>query len=316
MRDGSPVESDRERFERVSAGLSVGDRPPPPPPPPPEGPAAAAPQAPSPKARKAGWWGVVAVAAAVLFKAKGLLVLLLAKLKFVLAGLKFLQLGKVLTTGGTMAVTIWVYATTFGLPFAFGFVLLIFLHEMGHAAAMRLHGIEFGAPVFIPFVGAMIAMKKQPPNVRVEAEVAIAGPIAGGLAAAACWALGAALGSPLLVALAFSGFFLNLFNLLPISPLDGGRIAGAISRWFWVVGLVAAITLAIRTGNPLLWAIVVLGGFRAVQSFRGKGEEQPGYFDLRPFERLAIGVGYFLLAALLAAGTAALMPPAPPAAPA
>ena len=150
------------------------------------------------------------------------------KLKFVLAGLKFLKLGKVLTTGGTMALTIWVYAKMFGLAFAVGFVLLIFLHEMGHAAAMRLHGIAFGAPVFIPFVGAMIAMKNQPPNVRVEAEVAIAGPIAGGLAAAACWAAGVALGSPLLVALAYTGFFPGpLKALRPLEPLMAKLPVGA-----------------------------------------------------------------------------------------
>ena len=299
-----PTDPDREHLERLAAerARSAALVPPPPPPPPP-------PATPSHGARKAGLWGAIAILGAILVKSKGLLVVVLGKLKFVLAGLKFLKLGKVLTTGGTMALTIWVYATTFGLPFAFGFVLLIFLHEMGHAAAMRLHGIEFGAPVFIPFVGAMIVMKNQPRNVRVEAEVAIAGPIAGGLAAAACWALGAALGSPLLVALAFSGFFLNLFNLLPVSPLDGGRIAGAISRWIWVAGLAVALVLAVRSANPLLWAIVLLGAFRAVQSFRGKGEEQPGYFEIRPLERVAIGAGYFLLAALLAAGTLALTPP-------
>lgn len=305
LSSAAPVDPDREHLDRMAAELArrAATHLPV---------APAQPSSPPPitTKKKAGLWGALLVFAALLFKLKGPLLLVLSKLKFLLGGLKFLQLGKVLTTGGTMVVTIWVYGMMFGLPFAIGFVLLIFVHEMGHAAAMKLHGLDFGAPVFIPFVGAMIAMKKLPPNVRIEAEVAIAGPIAGGLASAACWGIGVATESPLFVALAYSGFFLNLFNLLPVSPLDGGRIAGAISKWIWVAGLAAGVLLAIRLGNPLLWLILILGTFRAVQVFRGKGGEQPGYFEIRPAERLAIGVGYFVLAALLGIGTIALLPPA------
>lgn len=299
-----PFDPDREHLERLAAELArrqathPADAPASPPPP----------QVTTTK--KAGLWGALLVFAALLFKLKGPLLLVLSKLKFLLGGLKFLQLGKVLTTGGSMVVTIWVYGMVFGLPFAIGFVLLIFVHEMGHAAAMKLHRLDFGAPVFIPFVGAMIAMKNMPPNVRIEAEVAIAGPIAGGLASAVCWGIGVAYESPLFVALAYSGFFMNLFNLLPVSPLDGGRIAGAISKWIWVGGLAFGLLLAVRLGNPLLWLILILGAFRAVQVFRGKGGEQPGYFEIRPAERLAIGVGYFVLAALLGVGAITLLPPA------
>jgi Zn-dependent protease len=302
-----PFDPDREHLDRLEAELARRATTLPAPPTQPPSP-------PSPRSttttKKAGLWGALLVFAALLFKFKGPLLIVLSKLKFLLGGLKFLQLGKVLTTGGTMVVTIWVYGMLFGLPFAIGFVLLIFVHEMGHAAAMKLHGLDFGAPVFIPFVGAMIAMKKMPPNVRIEAEVAIAGPIAGGLASAACWGIGVATESPLFVALAYSGFFLNLFNLLPVSPLDGGRVAGAISKWIWVAGLAGGVLLAIRLANPLLWLILILGAFRAVQVFRGKGGEQPGYFEIRPAERLAIGVGYFVLAALLGIGTITLLPPA------
>lgn len=302
----APDDRDREHLERLEAELlrrerarpeSIGPSP-----------AGSAP-ATSKGVRRAGLWGAALGVAALLFKLKGPLLLLLGKLKFVAAGFKFLSLGKVLTTGGTMILTIWVYAQTWGLWFAVGFVVLIFVHEMGHAAAMWARGLKAGAPVFIPFVGAMIAMKDLPPNARVEAEVAIAGPIAGGLASVACWGLGVALDAPLLVALAFSGFFLNLFNLIPVSPLDGGRIAGAISRWFWVGGLAVALWMAIRTANPLLWAIVVLGSIRAVQVFRAKGSEPPGYFEISAGERVAITVGYFALAALLAGGVAALSSP-------
>lgn len=306
-----PFDPDREHLDRLAAELARRAAKYPP-----GAPGALAPPAPTASApsittkKKAGLWGALLVFAALVFKLKGPLLLVLSKLKFLLGGLKFLQLGKVLTTGGTMVVTIWIYGMMLGLPFAIGFVLLIFVHEMGHAAAMKLHGLDFGAPVFIPFVGAMIAMKNMPPNARIEAEVAIAGPIAGGLASAACWGIGVAWEAPLFVALAYSGFFLNLFNLLPVSPLDGGRIAGAISKWIWVAGLAGGVLLAIRLANPLLWLILILGAFRAVRVFRGKGGEQPGYFEIRPAERLAIGVGYFVLAALLGFGTIALLPPA------
>ncbi|HEX6851949.1 MAG TPA: site-2 protease family protein [Candidatus Polarisedimenticolaceae bacterium] len=251
--------------------------------------------APAPsRARRAGLLGLVAIALAVLGKLKG-----------VLGALKFLSLGKVLTTGGTMVLSIWAYAFAFGLPFAAGFVLLIFVHEMGHAVWIRRHGLRAGAPVFIPFVGAMIALKDQPRDAVVEAEIAIAGPIAGGLAAAACWGLGSWTGRPIFHALAYSGFFLNLFNCLPVSPLDGGRVAAAISRWLWVAGLAAAVPLALWSLHPILIVILVLGTVRAIKSFRGPEREQ-AYYAIPPRTRWAIAGVYFYVVVTLALGAAVL----------
>jgi Zn-dependent protease len=244
--------------------------------------------------RKAGLAGIGAILLAILGKAKGLLV-----------GLKFLSLGKVLTTGGTMLLSIGVYAMAFGLPFAAGFVILIFIHEMGHAVWIRRHGLRAGAPVFIPFVGAMIALKDQPHDARMEAEIAIAGPIAGGLGALACWGVGIATGRPIFNALAYTGFFLNLFNCLPVSPLDGGRVAAAISRWLWVAGLAVALPLAIWSHHPILIIIVVLGAIRAFQSFRSHGEGQ-AYYAIAPNVRWAIATIYFLVVLVLAGGAAVL----------
>jgi Zn-dependent protease len=247
-----------------------------------------------PARRKVGLVGIGALLLALLSKAKGLLV-----------GLKFLSLGKVLTTGGTMLLSIGVYAMAFGLPFAAGFVLLIFVHEMGHAVWIRRHGLRAGAPVFIPFVGAMIALKDQPHNARVEAEIAIAGPIAGGLAALACWGLGLATGRPIFAALAYTGFFLNLFNCLPVSPLDGGRVAAAISRWLWIAGLAAALPLVIWSHHPILIVIVILGGVRAFKSFRSPEEGQE-YYAIAPHVRWAIAAIYFVVVVGLAGGAAIL----------
>lgn len=245
--------------------------------------------------------GSLLVGAFALLKLKGPIFFVLTKLKYLAVGLKFLKFGKFLTTGLTMLLSMAAYATIFGAPFAIGFVLLILLHELGHGAAMRWHGLRAGAPVFIPFFGAAIAMKDMPRNARVEAEVGIAGPLAGGLASLACYGIGVGAGSPLFVALAHTGFFLNLFNLLPVSPLDGGRVAAAISRWLWVVGLCIAIPFAIVSTNPILVFVIILGGVRAYREWK-KPQEETSYYDIPKNTRMVIALLYFGLAALLALG--------------
>ena len=142
-----------------------------------------------------------------------------------------------------------------GAPFAIGFVLLIFVHELGHALVLRRQGIPAGAPVFIPFLGAVIAMKGMPRNAWVEALVGIGGPALGTAGAVVCLAMGWLTGAPIWLALASTGFLLNLFNLLPISPLDGGRI-GIASQSLGIAEacLNAAVAYAkehTRGGKPL-----------------------------------------------------------------
>src|SRR5262249_28585987 len=145
---------------------------------------------------------------------------------------------------------IGVYATQWGWPFAVGFVLLIFVHELGHALVLRREGIRAGAPVFIPFVGAFITMQGMPRDAYVEAKVAIGGPVLGSIGAWAVLAVALASGQPFVAALGQAGILINLFNLVPVSPLDGGRIAGAFSRPFWLAGYAigAFILLLTRSG--------------------------------------------------------------------
>src|SRR6185436_6570144 len=145
-------------------------------------------------------------------------------IKALLALLAAGKLGKVLLTGGTMLISVFAYALIYGWWYAVGFVLLIFVHEMGHYLAARQRGLDVGAPTFIPFVGAWIEMKQRPHNVETEAYVGLAGPLVGTLGALVCYFAGRHLNNQLLLALAYSGFILNLFNLIPVSPLDGGRI--------------------------------------------------------------------------------------------
>ena len=222
----------------------------------------------------------------------------LSKLKFLLFGLKALPFAKILLTSGTMLVTMAIYAWSMGLPFAVGFVLMILIHELGHGYAMRRHGLAAGAPVFIPFFGALIAMKAQPRTPLVEAEVAIAGPVAGAVAALVACGLFLATRSPLFLALAHAGFFLNLFNLTPFGFLDGGRVVKLFSRRLWVIGGVVLLAMFAWTHSPQLLMI----GLLSLPSLLGKGGPAPGDDQVTASERLNMAFHYFGLCGFLAAG--------------
>ena len=145
----------------------------------------------------------------------------------------------------SMLITIWVYAQFYGWPFAIGFVLMLLVHEMGHYLAAKQRGLNVGLPAFIPFVGAMINLRETPHDAETEAYVAYAGPFVGTLAAFAAYLYGRQTGQELWLAVAYSGFILNLFNLLPVSPLDGGRITQVISPRIWLFGVPLLIALFI-----------------------------------------------------------------------
>jgi Zn-dependent protease len=206
---------------------------------------------------------------------------------------------KVVTTGASMLVSVAAYAWIWGLPFAIGFVVLIFVHELGHVLELRRQGVPASAPLFIPFLGAVIGMKELPDDAWKEARVALAGPILGSVGAAAFWVAGEAADSDLLMGLAFVGFFLNLFNLIPLVPLDGGRAAAALHPAFWFVGLVLMVGLVVVAPNPLLLLIVVLGGLDLWRRWRERGDAAE-YYRLEPWQRLTVGVVYIGLAAVLA----------------
>ncbi len=166
----------------------------------------------------------------------------------VLFGGKLLPLLKLGKFGGTiwsMALMIGAYAVIYPWTFALGIVVMIFIHEMGHVLAAKRKGIPVTAPAFIPFVGALITLKKQPVDAETEAYLAFGGPLVGTLGALGALALGTMLDSPAIISVAQVGFFLNLINLIPVHPLDGGRIVTAISRWFWVIGLVGGLIVII-----------------------------------------------------------------------
>ncbi len=211
---------------------------------------------------------------------------------------------KVVTTAASMLVSIAAYAWIWGLPFAIGFVLLIFIHELGHVLELRRQGVPASAPLFIPFLGAVIGMKQLPDDAWKEAQVALAGPILGSLGAAVVWVAAEANGSDLLMALAFTGFFLNLFNLIPIVPLDGGRAAAALHPAIWLLGLLIMVGLVVVSPNPILIIIVVLGAFELWRRWRERGERAE-YYALEVWQRAVVAVVYIGLIAVLAVAVSA-----------
>jgi Zn-dependent protease len=225
------------------------------------------------------------------------LVALLAKFKYILVAIfKF----KVVTTSLTMLASIGAYALLWGWKFAVGFVLLIFVHELGHALEAKRQGLPVSAPIFIPFLGAAILLKENPLNVWREAQIALAGPIVGSLGAAAVWWYGEATDNNLLLALAFTGFFLNLFNLLPIVPLDGGRAVAALHPAFWLAGLIGLAALTFVAPNPILILILVVSALELWNRWRAReAPEYREYYSIAGWQRAAVAVAYLGLAAAL-----------------
>jgi Zn-dependent protease len=204
-----------------------------------------------------------------------------------------------------MLVSIAAYSLIWGWRFAVGFVLLLFVHEMGHVIQLRREGVEASAPVFIPFMGAVVWAKQLGGNALAEARVGLAGPVLGSIGAAACLPLAAWTGNDLFTALAFTGFFLNLFNLAPMLPLDGGRAMAAMAPWMWLVGLAAMVAAAILFPNPIILIILLLGGmetWRRWKDRRASSPETQSYYRVKPLHRLAVAAVYIGLIAALVVG--------------
>ena len=210
---------------------------------------------------------------------------------------------KLMTTFGSMLISIAAYALIWGWAFAAGFVLLLLIHELGHVIQLRREGVEASAPMFIPFVGAVISAKSLGDDAAAEARVGLAGPILGSAAALLPLGLWLLTGGEFWRALAYVGFFINLFNLLPILPLDGGRAMAAVSPWVWVAGMGALIPLVIFFPDPILVLILVFGGIESWRRWRArKTPEGRAYNDIQARIRVLVALTYLTLAALLVAG--------------
>jgi Zn-dependent protease len=210
----------------------------------------------------------------------------------------------------SMVVSIVAYSLIFGWWFAVGFVLLLLIHELGHVVQLRREGVPASAPLFIPFLGAVINMKRLPNNAGAEARVGIAGPIAGTLATLIPLTVYLISGSHLFQGLAYIGFFLNCFNLFPILPLDGGRVMAALSPRMWYVGFASMLVLALLStyfrgpGNSFILYLILLMGFFELKRRRTRG--QGNYFQVPARQRIQLGLLYIFLLLGTGWGTVAL----------
>ncbi len=223
------------------------------------------------------------------------------KLKFiVLPLLKFLPV--LLKSGGSMIFMIWVYAALWGWKWGVGFVVLLLLHECGHLLAAKHFGLKVSAPMFIPFMGAFIALKEAPRNAWIEAGVGIGGPLLGSAAALVCHLIGLSFHAPLFIGLAWTAYFLNLFNLTPVGMLDGGRIATALSPWLWLVGLFVLGWMAWTHPNFIIWLVLIVSLPRVFSLFRKRTEEEQRFYEIKPAQRWTMAAMYVGLIAALVFG--------------
>ncbi len=229
----------------------------------------------------------------------------LLALKWGKAALLLLPKAKVLTTSATMLVSIAAYSLIWGWKFALGFVLLLLVHEMGHVIQLRREGIEASAPMFIPFLGAAVMAKSLGEDATAEARVGLAGPILGTIGCFALLPIAIATGDDFWYALIFTGLFLNLFNLLPVVPLDGGRAMAALSPWMWFVGLFAMVVLTFAYPNPILILILLLAAYETYRRWKARrsGDESVlRYYQVKPAHRIVILAVYLGLVIVCAVG--------------
>ena len=231
------------QFQQIAALLSASTPPPDP----------VQPDAPPEGSRWSKLLGPLGGLGLLLWKFKGLLLLALTKGKFLIFGL-----GKMQTLFSMMA-SMALYWSLYGWKFGIGFVLSIYVHEMGHVFALRRFGIPSTAPMFIPFLGAYIRADFHGVTPNQEGQIALGGPIWGLGAAFACLAIGVMTGNPIWLALADAGAFINLFNLIPVWSLDGGRAFRALSKKQRMIITAAAAILWLLTGQGM-FALILAGG--------------------------------------------------------
>jgi len=226
-------------------------------------------------------------------------------LKLLMLLLSGAKLGKLLTTGGTMLLSVLVYAFIYGWKYAVGFVALLFVHEAGHYVAAKRRGLNVGAPTFIPFVGAWIELKDQPHDAETEAYVGLGGPLLGTVGAMVAWLLAQSWQLPWLLAVAYAGFFLNLFNLIPLSPFDGGRITAVLTPRVWLLGVPVLGALFFWRPSPMLLIIALMAApqvWKAI-TFRRDSWEAQSYYAVGAAVRWRYGLIYLVLLLFLALAT-------------
>ena len=244
--------------------------------------------------------GLVLLLTVFALKAKGVVILLVEKLRLFFVN-PFEGFGAVqyAIAGGSFVVTIAAYTTQFPLAIVVGFVVITLIHEIGHAIAIRMKGLRAGFMVFIPFVGGAVTLKDQPRTAYDDAMIGLAGPFAGTIASLVVLQVYKWTGDPMYLFIALLGFALNLFNLIPIGMLDGGRISAAVTKWMWVLGGAAVVWKVFDQPNPLTILIAILAAFQVYASIvREKTDKH--FYDVPGSQRAGVAVLYFTLVIFLA----------------
>ena len=242
--------------------------------------------------------GVLVLAGLAALRLKGLLLLLVEKIRLLIVNpFEGFGAAQYAIAAGSMAITVAAYATKFRLGLVIGFVLITVIHEIGHAVVMRRKGLRVGFMVFIPFIGGAVTLKDQPRSAYDDAQIGLAGPIAGTLASLASLAIWKSTANPLYLLIAFVGFGINLVNLLPIGMLDGGRISAAVTKWMWVFGGGVLIYKVVKQPNPLLIVILLLAAFQVYASIMREKEDR--FYEVTPAQRTVIALVYFALVVFL-----------------
>ena len=210
---------------------------------------------------------------------------------------------KLVAVAGSMIVSVGAYALVGGWWFGVGLVGMVFVHELGHVLALRRLGVRASAPLFIPFVGAVIGVRGMPRSAWMEAQVALAGPLLGSAGAACVWLVAIFEHSRFLTALAFLGFLINLFNLIPVVPLDGGRAAAALHPAIWLLGLAGLAVVAVARPSPILTLLLLIGSLELWRRWRARGlQALARYYSVGRWQRLTVASVYLGLAGSLVLG--------------
>ena len=219
-------------------------------------------------------------------------------LKFGKGAFVVIKGAKFLTTSASMLVSIGAYTLIYGWRFGVGIVGLLFVHEMGHYIQLKREGIQPSSMWFIPFLGAVVNTRSLGGNALAEARVGLAGPILGSLGVALLLPIAFTSDDDFWKALVFTGFFLNLFNLLPVVPLDGGRAFAALAPWMWFVGLAGVAVLAFTFPNPIILLILLFAAFETYRRWKARKNGEEGnakYYDVRPKHRAYVAIVYLAL---------------------
>ncbi|MDF2501804.1 MAG: hypothetical protein K0Q77_2518 [Anaerosporomusa subterranea] len=205
-----------------------------------------------------------------------------------------LEIDSVLSTTASMLLSIAIYAVAFGWRFAIGFVILLLVHELGHVVASRIMGIRTSALLFIPFIGAVVRLATPPQTLKSEANIALGGPALGTLSALVCLAVYFWTDGILMLALSYTACLINLFNLIPCAPFDGGRIGAVISPYFWRMGSLVLLLVLLFTKN-----IIILLVFLCSLTKWGQANQDIEYYRLTIGQRLTVAWQYFGLLSVL-----------------